>query len=93
MSKSFDHKTTFPDTHRRFRPAIEISMSIPIVCVDLELIKSNLKNKTCLDTQPINEHFETVDFSKKQLSGPYVKKEGLSDAQFRIEIASELCIR
>ena len=32
MSKCFDHKTTFPDTHRHFRPAIEISRKFPIVC-------------------------------------------------------------
>ena len=43
MSKCFDHKTTFPDTHRHFRPAIEISRICPIVCRSLELKKSNYK--------------------------------------------------
>ena len=32
MSGCFDHKTTFPDTHRHFRPAIDISMKFPIAC-------------------------------------------------------------
>ena len=41
MSKCFDHKTMFSDTHRHFRPAIEISRKRPIVCGGLELKKSN----------------------------------------------------
>ena len=47
----FDHKTTFPDTHRHFRPRIEISRNFPIVCGGLELKKNNLKSKSCLDMQ------------------------------------------
>ena len=42
MSKCVDHKTTFLDTHRHFRPATEISKKLPIVCGGLELKKSNV---------------------------------------------------
>ena len=45
MSKCFDHKTTFPDTHRHFCLAIEISRKFPIVCEGLELKQSSLKTK------------------------------------------------
>ena len=31
MLKCFDHKTTFPDTHRHFRQTIQISRTVPIV--------------------------------------------------------------
>ena len=37
MSKRVDPKTTFPNTHRKFRPATEISRKCPIVCGGLEL--------------------------------------------------------
>ena len=44
MSKCFDHRTTFPDTHRHFRPATEISRMFPIVCRGLEL-KNSFENR------------------------------------------------
>ena len=37
--------------------------------------------------------FENIDFLSKIFCELYVKKKGLSNAQFRNEIASELCIR
>ena len=43
----------------------------PIVCGGLELKKSNLKNKTCLDTQPMNDDFEFFDF-ERIIYGPHV---------------------
>ena len=43
MSKCFEHKTTFPETHRHIRPAIEIFRNVLIVCKGLELKNSNLK--------------------------------------------------
>ena len=52
MIKSFDHKTTFPDTHRHFRLAIEISQKCPIACRGLELKRATQKT-TCLDSQPM----------------------------------------
>ena len=36
--------------------------------------------------------FEMFDFHKRTLD-PYVKNKALSNAQFRVQIASELCIR
>ena len=48
MPKCFYHKTTFLDTHRHFRQAIEFSSKSPIVCGGLELTKiqkEQLKNK------------------------------------------------
>ena len=50
MSKCFYRKTTFPDTHRHFRLAIEISKTFPIVCGGLEVKKSK-KKQTCLNSQ------------------------------------------
>ena len=38
MSQCIDHKTTFLDTHRHFRLAIEVSNRITIVCGGLELM-------------------------------------------------------
>ena len=32
ISRCVDHKSTFPDTHRHFRLATEISRKLPIVC-------------------------------------------------------------
>ena len=52
MIKLFNHKTTFLDTHKHFRLAIEVSKIFPIVCGALELEKSNLANE-CLDSQPM----------------------------------------
>ena len=40
----------------------------------------------------MNEPFERFDFRKDNFQIHYVKNQGLSNAQFRIEIASELCI-
>ena len=60
--KVCDHKTIFPDTHRHFRPATKISRQCPIVCGSAELKNSNLKNETCLDTQPMNDTFELFGF-------------------------------
>ena len=93
MSRCFDHKTIFPDTYRHFRPATEIPRKLPIVCRGLELKKSSSKNKVCLDTQPMNDKIDMFDFRTNNCRTPYAKKQGLSNAQFRIEIASELCIR
>ena len=64
MSKCFGHKTVFLDTHRHFRPAIEISRIGPIFCGGLELKKSNLKNKKCGDTQLINDNYKLFYFPK-----------------------------
>ena len=44
-------KNSFPDTHRHFRLAIEISGKCPIVCGGLKLKVSNFIHK-CLDSQP-----------------------------------------
>ena len=70
MSNCFNHKATFPDTHRHFRPAIEISRKIPIVCEGLELKKSNLENKY---TWMRNLCFSKVRFGRKNWN-PHVKK-------------------
>ena len=88
MSKCLDHKTKFPDTHRHFRPVIEISRKFPIVRRGLELKKNNLKTTRCLDTQLMKE-----EFIKTNVGTPYVKRQGLVNAQIRIEIASGLHIR
>ena len=71
MSKCFDHKTTFPDTHRHFHLATEISRNCSIVCKGAELKNSN-KRKTCLDTQPMNDFF--FEFWRKKT--PCVKNGG-----------------
>ena len=49
MSKYSDHNTNFPDTHRHFRLAIEISRIFTVVCGGLELKKEQLEKRTCLD--------------------------------------------
>ena len=92
MWKCFDHNATFPDTHRHFRPAIEISWSLPIVCGGLELKKSSLKNdrQTCLDSPPM---FLKCSMFKKYVLDPTSKKARVIECKFRIEIASDLCIR
>ena len=74
MSKCVDYKTTFPDTHRHFRPATEISSEFPIVCGGLELKKNNFKNKTCLDAQPMNDVFEFSNVENNHIYGPMCKK-------------------
>ena len=51
----FDHKNTFLDTHKHFRPAIEISRRFPIVCKGLELKNNNFKKDKWLDAQPMND--------------------------------------
>ena len=73
-------------TRRHFRPASKISRIFPIVCGGAELKNSNYKKKTC---------FELLNFSilESNFQTPCVKKQGLSNAQFRTEIASELCVR
>ena len=42
LSQRASHKTTFPDTHRFFPPAVGLSKKFPIVCVGQELKKDNL---------------------------------------------------
>ena len=64
MSTCFDHKTTFPDTHRNFHPAIEISRKFTIASGLLEPQKSDFENKTCLDTQPMYDTFDFFSFQK-----------------------------
>ena len=71
MSKCFGHKTTFLDTHRLFRPAIEISRIFRIVCDGVELKKSNLKNKHAWIRSP---HFELFHLQKTNIRIPFVKK-------------------
>jgi len=93
MSKCVDHKTTFLDTHRHFSPATEISRKFPIVCKGLKLKTSYLKHEKCLDAQPMNDMFEVFVFLNINFRTSFVKKQELSNAQFRIETASELCIR
>ena len=58
MSKCFGHKTTFPDTHRHFRPAIDNSSKQTHRLRGLQLKKSSSENKICLDTQPMNDNFD-----------------------------------
>ena len=81
MSKCFDHETTFPDTHRHFCPAIDISRRIPIVCWGLRLKKINLKNKTCLDTQFMQNKFKMSNFPKKK-THPYKTKPRANECTF-----------
>ena len=76
--------------HIDFSPAIGISSNVSIVCgglvLSLELKKiSNI----CWFAAFV---FETVGFLKR-VNGrhPYVKQQWLSNAQFRIEFASQLC--
>ena len=64
MSTFFDYKKTFSDTHRNFRLVLEMSRNVAIVCEGLELKKSNFKNKTCLDTQPMNDKIDKLTFGK-----------------------------
>ena len=88
MSKCFDQRTTFLDTHSHFRRAIEISRICPIVCGGLELKKRNLKNKNMLGfTAYVSE---IPDFQSNMFWTPCVQKQGLSNAQFKNYTASEL---
>ena len=48
MSKCFDHKITFPDTHRHFCPAIEFSKMFPIVGRGSRSPKEQLKKQSML---------------------------------------------
>ena len=75
MSKCFYHKRTFLNTHRRFRPAIEISRIFPIVCGGLELKQSNLKKQTCWDSRPMFLIFSISEKSNSWTLG--MKKQGL----------------
>ena len=59
--KCVDHKNTFPDTHRHFHLATEISRICHIGCEGAELQNSNLKNTTCLDTQPMHNSEFSLD--------------------------------
>ena len=43
VSQCIDHKATFPDTHRHFRPAIEICRNVLIVRGGLELKRSKFQ--------------------------------------------------
>ena len=70
MSKCFDHKTTFADTHKHLGPAIEISRKIPIVCGGLELKKINVKTRS-LDPQPMFLNFSMFE---EMVLGTNVKK-------------------
>ena len=45
----------------------------PTVCGDLKLKKSNLKNKTCSNTQPVNVNLEQFNF-RTILSRPTMSK-------------------
>ena len=62
VSKCFDQKTTFPDTHRHSRPLIEISGKCPFFCGGLELNKKKLRKQTCLESQPT---FLSLSFFRK----------------------------
>ena len=88
MLKCFEHKTTFPDTHRHFRLANEISRNCPTVCGYLELTKRNFKSKTCLNTQPVNDAFK---FIKNKCRTPIQKSKGYrmhsSELRFYINCA------
>ena len=61
-------------------------MNVPIVCGVLELTKSKLKTNMLGFAAYV---FDLFDVGKPET--PYVKKQGLSNAQFRTKIASELC--
>ena len=69
MSKCFDHKTTFLDTHRDFRLAIDISIKCSHRFRGVRSSKNQRKNK--LDWI-FRLYFELVDFLR--LWNPYVKK-------------------
>ena len=81
MSRYFEHKTTFPNTHRRFRPAIRISRKFTILCGDLELKKNNLEMKhgwVCIINYPVSiEHIITQTI-KQTTQGEQQNKCGLS---------------
>ena len=89
MSTCLDHTTTFPNTRRHFRLAIEIPRNVPILCGGLELKKEQLKKQTCLDSKPI--FLEKIQ-GRNNFQTPYVQKKGLSNAQFKIRMHFELCI-
>ena len=67
MTKCFDHKTNFLDTHRYFRPAIETYTDSPIISRGPELKKSNLKTNMLGFAAYV---FEQIDF-RKVLYGPH----------------------
>ena len=56
MCLCVDYKTTFPDTHRHFRPAVEIARTVPVFCGGLELKKSNFQKVKMLGLQPMQYH-------------------------------------
>ena len=72
LSKCFDHKTTFPETPRHFRPAIEISRKAPTICEGLQLKRGNQKTNMLEFAGPF---FELFDFQTKVV-GPLLKKQG-----------------
>ena len=67
-------KSPYLDTHRHFRPAIEISRIFPIACGGLELKMSNLKNEhACVDSPC----FLNVRLLEKLIvDSPYLKNKG-----------------
>ena len=90
MSKCSDHKTTFPDTHRHFCLAPEISRKYLIVFGSLELGATRKQN--ILDYTANEWYLWTCLLSKKSKDS-LTKKQGISNAQFRTKITPELCIR
>ena len=81
------HAQTFPPGYRNLQ---DLSHRLR-GCAELK--NSNLNNKTCLATKTMNDIFEMFDFRTNNFRTPGVKRKGLSNAQFRIDILSELCIR
>ena len=88
MSRCFDHKTTFPDTHRHFRLAIEISRELPIVCRGQKLKKSNLENEKCLEVQLMNYIFERKKCFRKIYPDLLLKNKGhrTHDSELRLHL-------
>ena len=72
MLKCFDHKTTFPDTHRLSCLATEISKTNPIFSGGQELKRSSCLNK-CSDLQPMDAALKLFDFQEKH---PICKQKG-----------------
>ena len=81
--KCFDHKSTFPDTQRHFRPAIEISRNIPIVRMAPELKKAAKKTQMLGFTSYI---FDIFDSGEEYCRSPYVKSKGyrMRNAEFTL---------
>ena len=93
MSKCFYHKNIFPNTHKHFRPARNISKKLRILGGGLQLKKINLKTKHAWIHN--RWHYFRV-FENKIIwwtSDVKKKKQGVSNAQFRNHIESELCNR